>query len=193
MKVGYARVSTVGQNLEAQIEILKEYGCEKIFIDRKTGANTNREQLKNAMNFVREGDTLCVTRIDRFGRNSRDLYNLIGQLEDKGVAFYAIQQNLTTEGQIGKLMFGLLATIAEFELSLRAERQREGIDNALKRGIAFGRKPKVTPKQIEEMYHLQKEKDNKLTNQQIADRYGISRSSFLRLMAKYKREHDIIK
>jgi DNA invertase Pin-like site-specific DNA recombinase len=188
MKVGYARVSSAGQKLAPQIENLKNIGCEKIFMEKKSGTNTEREELKKAMDYVREGDTLYVTRLDRFGRNSIDLHNLVKQLEDKGVVFCAVQQNLSTEGAVGKLTFGILATISEFENDIRKERQAEGIANAKRKGVRFGTPPKVTPEQVKEMYEIKSSEDNTLTNKQIAERYGISRSSLLRLIAKYKKE-----
>jgi DNA invertase Pin-like site-specific DNA recombinase len=191
MKVGYARVSSIGQNLETQIEILKNIGCEKIFKEKKSGIDAKREELQKAMDYVREGDTLYVTRLDRFGRNSVDLHNLVKQLEDKGVVFCAIQQNLSTEGSVGKLTFGILATISEFENNIRKERQAEGIANAKRKGVRFGTPPKVTQEQVKEMYELKQSEDCALTNQQIAERYGISRSSLLRLIAKYKKENKI--
>jgi DNA invertase Pin-like site-specific DNA recombinase len=115
----------------------------------------------------------------------------VRQLEDKGVVFCAIQQNLNTGGSMGRLIFGILATIAEFENDIRKERQADGIANAKKKGVRFGTPPKVTKEQIREMYELKQDDSNTLTNQQIADMYGISRSSLLRLIAQYKKENNI--
>ncbi len=99
MKVGYARVSSTGQNLEAQIELLKRAGCEKIFQEKKSGTNrTNRVELENALDFVREGDTFIVTRLDRCSRNTLDLYKILELLKNKKVAFKATEQ----EFDIGK-------------------------------------------------------------------------------------------
>ena len=189
MKVGYARVSTLGQSLDIQIELLKNMGCEKIFMEKKSGTTyEGRVELMKAIDYDREGDTFYVTRLDRFGRNSTDLHNLVKKLNDKNVVFQAIQQNLSTDGAIGKLIFGVLATISEFENDIRKERQMEGIANAKKRGVRFGRASKVTHEQIEEMAKLREDLSNGLTNEQIAKMFNISRSSLLRMMAKRKSE-----
>ena len=185
MKVGYARVSSTGQNLEAQIELLKRAGCEKIFQEKKSGTNrTNRVELENALDFVREGDTFVVTRLDRCSRNTLDLYKILELLKNKKVAFKATEQEFDTSTSTGKLMVGLLSVIAEFETDLRAERQAEGIKSALARGVKFGAKRKMSEEQVVEAIELQKK--GEMTNQQIADRFGVGRSTLLRYVAKSK-------
>ncbi len=185
MKVGYARVSSTGQNLEAQIELLKRAGCEKIFQEKKSGTNrTNRVELENALDFVREGDTFIVTRLDRCSRNTLDLYKILELLKNKKVAFKATEQEFDTSTSTGKLMVGLLSVIAEFETDLRAERQAEGIKSAMARGVKFGAKRKMSENQVIEAMELQK--IGEMTNQQIADRFGVGRSTLLRYVAKSK-------
>jgi DNA invertase Pin-like site-specific DNA recombinase len=186
MKVGYVRVSSTGQNLEAQIELLKKAGCEKIFHEKKSGTKrTNRIELKNALDFVREGDIFVVTRLDRCSRNTLDLYKILELLKNKKVAFKATEQEFDTSTSTGKLMVGLLSVISEFETDLRAERQAEGIASALKRGVKFGAKRKMTDSQVVEAMELQK--NGKFTNQQIADKFEVGRSTFLRYVADYKK------
>ncbi len=186
MKVGYARVSSTGQNLEAQIELLKRAGCEKIFQEKKSGTNrTNRVELENALDFVREGDTFVVTRLDRCSRNTLDLYKILELLKNKKVAFKATEQEFDTSTSTGKLMVGLLSVIAEFETDLRAERQAEGIKSAMARGVKFGAKRKMTEEQVIEAMELQKK--GEMTNQQIADRFGVGRSTLLRYVGEWKR------
>ena len=185
MKIGYARVSSTGQNLETQIEILKEAGCEKIFQEKKSGtALNNRVELQNALNFIREGDIFMVTRLDRFARSNRDLYKIIEILNKKGVEFKATNQIFDSTTSEGRMMIGMLGTMAEFENDIRKERQAEGIKSAIKRGVKFGAKRKMTNEQVVEAIELQK--SGEFTNQQIADRFGVGRSTLLRYLAEYK-------
>ena len=189
MKVGYARVSSRGQNLEAQIELLKRAGCEKIFQEKKSGTNrTNRAELEKALDFVREGDTFIVTRLDRCSRDSIDLHNILEFLKNKKVEFKATEQEFDTSTSIGKLMIRLLAIVSEFEIDLRAERQAEGIKSAMARGVKFGAKRKMTDEQVIEAMELQKK--GEMTNQQIADRFGVGRSTLLRYVANYKKSRE---
>ena len=185
MKIGYARVSSTGQNLEAQVELLKRAGCEKIFQEKKSGTKrTDRTELENALDFVREGDTFLVTRLDRCSRNTLDLYKILELLNSKKVSFKATEQEFDTSTSTGKLMMGLLSIIAEFETDLRAERQAEGIKSALARGVKFGAKRKMTDEQVVEVMELQKK--GEMTNQQIADRFEVGRSTLLRYIGEWK-------
>jgi DNA invertase Pin-like site-specific DNA recombinase len=186
MKVGYARVSSIGQNLEAQIELLQRAGCEKIFQEKKSGTTrSNRIELKNALDFVREGDVFVVTRLDRCSRNTLDLYKILEQLKNKKVDFKATEQEFDTSSSMGKMILGFLSVISEFETDLRAERQAEGIASALKRGVQFGAKRKMGDSQVIEAMELQK--SGELTNQRIADRFGVGRSTLLRYVAEWKK------
>ena len=185
MKVGYARVSSTGQNLSSQIEALTKVGCEKIFEEKKSGKQAdNRIELQNALDFVRQGDEFIVTRLDRCSRSVKDLHNIIDILNNKGVAFKATSQDLDTSTSTGRLMIGLLSIVSAFETDLRAERQADGIKSAMKRGVQFGRKKKLTDEQIEEIIALQN--SGTTTNQAIADEYGVGRSTLLRCVAEFK-------
>jgi len=186
MRVGYARVSSIGQNLEAQVELLKRAGCEKIFQEKKSGTKrADRVELENALEFVREGDTFLVTRLDRCSRNTLDLYKILELLKNKKVDFKATEQEFDTSTSTGKLMVGLLSVIAEFETDLRAERQAEGIKSAMARGVKFGAKRKMTEEQVLEAIALQK--SGEFTNQQIADKFGVGRSTLLRVVSEWKK------
>jgi DNA invertase Pin-like site-specific DNA recombinase len=186
MKVGYARVSSTGQNLEAQIELLKRAGCEKIFHEKKTGTKrTDRVELENALDFVREGDIFVVTRLDRCSRNTLDLYKILEFLKNKKVAFKATEQEFDTSSSMGKMILGFLSVISEFETDLRAERQAEGIKSALARGVKFGAKRKMTDSQVVEAMELQK--NGEFTNQQIANKFEVGRSTLLRYISEYKK------
>ena len=184
MKVGYARVSTTGQKLDAQITALKEAGCEKIFTEKQSGKKENREQLQEAIDFCREGDTFVVTRLDRCSRSVKHLHQLIDTLKEKKVDFKATEQELDTSTSAGRLMIGLLSIVSAFETDLRAERQADGIKQAKKNGVKFGRKKKeIDTKQMEDILRRQKTE----TNQAIADSLGIARITLLKKVQEYKR------
>lgn len=185
MKIGYARVSSSGQNLESQIEALEQAGCEKIFQEKMSGRQSdNRTELQSALDFVREGDIFVVTRLDRCSRSVADLYKILQKLNDKKVDFQATEQDLNTSTSTGRLMIGLLSIISEFETDLRAERQADGIKSAIKRGVKFGRQPKFDDEKVEEALKMQ---DDGYTNQYIADHFEIGRSTLLRYISKYKK------
>lgn len=153
MLVGYARVSTTHQSLDVQMEQLSTHAVEKIFQEQVSGKSaSNRPQLKAALDFCREGDTFLVTRLDRFARSAQDLHNIVSALTAKGVGFRCLQQGgLDTTTSHGKLMLGILAAVAEFELDIRQERQREGIEKAKARGVYQGGKQKFDPMLIRKM------------------------------------------
>jgi DNA invertase Pin-like site-specific DNA recombinase len=146
--VGYARVSSVGQSLDVQLEKLKD--CDKLFKEKRSGVGTGRPALKQCLDFVREGDTLLVTKIDRLARSTSDLYCILSQLAEKGVSFKVMDDPaIDTTSRTGKLVMGILALIAEFENDIRRERQMDGIKKAQDRGVRFGRKPLLVPEAIE--------------------------------------------
>ena len=128
MKVALARVSSVGQNLTSQLDALKEYGCEKIFQEKKSGTKAeDREVLREWIDFMREGDEAVVTRIDRCSRSVLDLQLIIKELESKGVTFSATEQSINTKTAEGKCFLNMLSVFSEFETNLRKERQMDGI------------------------------------------------------------------
>ena len=150
MNVGYARVSTSSQNLENQ---LKDAGCVKIFSEKKSGKNrADRQQFNFMMDFVREGDVLFITKLDRLARSVIDLQNIAKFLEDKNVDLKVIQQNIDTTTPAGRLLFTVLGAIAEFERDLINERVREGIEAAKRKGIQFGRKAILNSKDKNVIY-----------------------------------------
>ncbi len=153
MIVGYARVSTVDQNLELQLERLQASGCEKIFSEKLSGTQAaNRDKLQECLEFVREGDTLLVTRLDRIARSSVDLHNIVKLLMDKGVGFRCTEQSgVDTTTTSGKLMLGLLGAVAEFENGIRKERQLEGISKAKAEGRYKGGKTRIDPARVRAM------------------------------------------
>lgn len=151
--VGYARVSSAGQCLEIQQEQLVNAGCEKLFAEKQSGTSTNnRMALHDALEWLREGDALVVTRLDRLARSGKDLYDIIDQLSKKQVGFRCLQQGaVDTTTSMGKLVLGILGAVAEFETTIRKERQREGIEKAKARGVYKGRPASIDVSKIQSL------------------------------------------
>lgn len=140
-KIGYARVSTIEQNEARQVTALKELGCEKIFIDKQSAKDTNREQFNRMCNYVREGDTVIVTEYSRLARNVKDLLAIIDDLHNQNVNLISIKENFDTSTPQGSLMLTIFAGLSEFEREMILQRQREGIAIAKRAGKYHGRKP----------------------------------------------------
>lgn len=140
-KVGYARVSTLDQSLEVQLQKLRDHGCDKIFSDIASGSDTRRQGLKDLMAYLRTEDMLVVTRVDRIARSVLDLQQLVRDLKASGITLSAIEQPVSTDSASGKAFLDMLAVFAEFELNIRRERQMEGIAAAKVAGKYKGRKP----------------------------------------------------
>jgi DNA invertase Pin-like site-specific DNA recombinase len=149
--VGYARVSTEGQNLTGQLEALKAAGAETIFREKISGARADRPQLAKLMSALQAGDVVVVTKLDRLGRSTRELLDLIERIGKVGAAFRSLGDPLfdTTSSQ-GRLVSTLLAAIAEFERELIKERTGDGRTRAMAQGVKFGRKPKLSDYQRKE-------------------------------------------
>lgn len=143
--VGYARVSSLGQSLEVQVDKFTEVGVDEIFKEKLSGVDVNRPRLIECLKYLRKGDTLLVTRIDRLARSTNHLHKIVSDLTERGVAFKVLDQpNIETVTSTGKLMFAVLAAIAEFENDIRSERQMDGIRKAKQNGVKFGRKVVMT-------------------------------------------------
>ncbi|HHL20336.1 MAG TPA: recombinase family protein [Aliiroseovarius sp.] len=182
MKIGYARVSSHGQNLDTQIEKLEAFGCEKIFQEKRSGAaRAGRAAVNAALEFCREGDVLVITRLDRLARSMFDLQEITRTLERKGVDFIVLDQNIDTTTPAGRLTFHLLGAVAEFERDLIAERRNEGIARARAKGVKFGRKPKLSGGQLEELRAAHRAGE---ARQALMQRFGISKTTFYRLVGK---------
>lgn len=177
--IGYARVSTSDQNNSLQTTALKNAGCGKIFDEKQSGSSTDKRiALNECLNYLREGDTLIVTRIDRLARNLRDLQNLIHDLKNKGIDLKATEQPIDTSNAAGKAFLDMLGVFAEFETNLRKERQLEGIAKAKKEGKYKGRK--ATAKEKSDQVHDLTEKG--MTRQAVADELGIGVASVYRIL-----------
>ena len=140
MLVGYARISTITQNEDRQIEALTNAGCEKIYLDKLSGKDTNRPQLKEMFTFIREGDTVLVTEFSRFSRSTKDLLDLVEKLQAKKVDFRSLKENVDTTTSSGKLVLTIFAALSEFERSIIRERAAEGIAIAKAKGKKLGRR-----------------------------------------------------
>jgi DNA invertase Pin-like site-specific DNA recombinase len=173
MLIGYARVSTHEQNLAPQTDALKKAGCSKIFGDKVSGAGSERPGLKAALEYVREGDTLLVWRLDRLGRSLKDLIEIIGGLEKRGIGFKSIQESIDTTTSGGRLIFHVFGALAEFERNLIRERTRAGLAAARARGRKGGRPRALDGKKVELAYRLYDER--KYTIKEICRILGISK------------------
>src|SRR5919108_1911672 len=148
-RVGYARVSSVGQSLDIQREKLQH--CDKLFQETHSGAAGSRPQLRACLDYVREGDTLVVTRLDRLARSTLHLCQIAETVAQKQVHLHVLDQHIDTSNATGRLLFHMLGAIAQFETELRAERQMDGIQKARARGVHLGRKKRLTSQQRAEL------------------------------------------
>ena len=153
--VGYARVSSVGQSLDVQFEKLKS--CNKIFQEKRSAAGGKRPHLAACLEYVREGDILVVTRLDRLARSTLHLCQIADELKRKEVELLVIDQNINTLDATGRLLFNMLGAINQFETEIRSERQIDGIIKAKEKGVRFRATKKLTENQIEEMREKRKD------------------------------------
>ena len=144
MKIGYARVSTAAQNLDVQLAALTAAGCEKIYTEKVSGVG-DRTELKTALEFLRDGDSLVVYKLDRLGRNMKNLLAIIEQLQQQNVSLVSLRDNIDTSSTTGKLIMHIFASLAEFERDLIKERSAEGRREAKKKGVRFGRPKQPKP------------------------------------------------
>ncbi|MBQ2766391.1 MAG: recombinase family protein [Clostridia bacterium] len=149
MKIGYIRISTTDQNTARQEVLMNDLGVEQVFIDRMSGKNIDRPELKRMMNFVREGDVVIVESISRFARNTKDLLELVEQLTVKQVEFISKKEAIDTTTPTGRFMLTVFGAVAELEREYILQRQKEGIAIAKEKGVYKGRKPIESPKLAE--------------------------------------------
>src|SRR5690349_6733921 len=179
---GYARVSTIDQDLTLQKQALKAAGCEVIRAEKASGSSrAGREELERLLDFLQEGDLLMVTRIDRLARSIGDLQDIVRLLKGKKVSLKATEQPIDTSTAAGKAFLDMLGVFAEFETNLRRERQLEGIAKAKAEGVYKGRKPSIKPDAIAAL------KAEGLGATEIAKRLGIGRASVYRVLEERAR------
>lgn len=180
MKVAYIRVSTQDQNTARQEEALK--GMDRTFIEKVSGKNMNRPQLKAMIDFVREGDTVVVESYSRLARSTRDLLEIVDTLHEKGVSFISLKEDIDTNTPQGKLMFTIFAGLAQFERECTLQRQKEGIAIAKSQGKYKGRKPVDKPDNWDEVIRLWKAGD--ITARTAQRKLNLKPATFYR-MAKH--------
>jgi DNA invertase Pin-like site-specific DNA recombinase len=179
ISIGYARVSTSGQTLDAQLKQLRACGCNRVFKETISGARSDRPELKKALAALTEGGVLVVTRLDRLARSTRDLLEIVHTIETKGAKLKALADAWAdTTTPTGKLILTVLGGLAEFERSLIRERTGEGRERARKAGTRFGRPPKLTPYQRAEALKMRAGGQD---NAEIARLFGVSRSTISRM------------
>ena len=189
MKIGYARVSTGLQNLNLQEDRLNAYGCEKIFSDHISGSKSKRPGLDKAIEFARSGDTIVVWRLDRLWRNMEDLITLVNELNERGVSFHSLEENITMDksSSTGQLLFHLFAAFAEFERNLILERSSAGRIAARARGRYGGRPEKLNQKDLNLLKTLY---DNGTPIKTIAEQWQVSRTTIYRYLNKLEEKED---
>lgn len=180
--VAYIRVSSIGQSLEVQRDKMIQAGVlpENIFEEKRSGVDTNRQALKDALRFVRKGDTFVISKIDRLARSASDLLSIVKELQSKQVELRVLDQSIDTSTPAGRALLQMLGVFAEFETAIRAERQMDGIAKAKQKGTKFGRKPKATTDVEAQIRRLRSEG---MMIREIMKEVGLSKASVYRALA----------
>ena len=186
-KVGYARVSSVGQNLDTQVAKLQAAGCSGIYQEKISGLDQNRPALKECLNYIRKGDTLVITKLDRLARSAVDLGKLVERFEKDNIGFVVLDQNIDTTTPTGKLLFHMLSAFAEFENNLRKERQADGIKNALDNGVKFGRPLKLNTQLCKAIFE---DRQNGRSISDLCDKYQLGQASIFRALRKMQKSNS---
>ena len=174
MKYGYARVSTSDQNPNAQRDALKAAGCEKITVEKVSGAATKRPKFEKLLRSLNAGDVLTVWRLDRVGRSLPHLLDVVGDLKRRDIGFQSLNETIDTTTANGELIFHLFASMAQFERSLIVERTQAGLAAAKKRGVRLGRPPALKASQVD---HARKLIDSGERPSAVAASLGVSRAT----------------
>jgi DNA invertase Pin-like site-specific DNA recombinase len=178
MLIGYARVSTNDQNPELQLDALKQAGCEKIFMEKASGAQRDRPDLQAALNYMRSGDTLVVWKLDRLARSLRQLVETVEDLEAQQIGFKSLTETIDTTTSGGKLIFHIFAALAEFERSIIRERTRAGLESAKARGRVGGRPRSLSDKDITAAKAMLS--NPTISMEEVAQHLGVSPSTLYR-------------
>jgi DNA invertase Pin-like site-specific DNA recombinase len=184
MKYGYARVSTVSQDFESQLQSLEKEGCNQIYSEKFTGTKADRPKFKELLSLLREGDTLVVTKLDRFARSTVDAINTVKELFERGVKVHILNMGLVENTPTGRLIFSVMSAFAEFERDMIVERTKEGKAIAKQRDdFREGRPNKFSKKQLEHAIKLLETNSYK----QVEEMTGISKSTLIRQKKKMER------
>lgn len=182
MLIGYARVSTEDQRLDLQQDALERAGCEKIFVDRASGARSDRPGLERALDQLRKGDTLVVWKLDRLGRTTLQLIGLLEHFAEKGIKLRSLQDGIDPSTPMGKAMLQIAAVFAEMERNLIRERTKAGLSAARARGRLGGRPPLLSPEKLDTAKRLMASPE--LTMAEVAARVGVSRVTLYRALKR---------
>ncbi len=172
MRIGYARISTNVQNIDLQMDALNAAGCEQIFTDTISGVKAERPGLTEAFRFLRENDTLVVWKLDRLGRSLPDLIKIMKDIENRKACFLSLQENIDTTSTMGKLLFHIIGSLADFERSIIVERTHAGLAAARARGRIGGRKNLLSPYQKKRLQELHAE--NKMSIKELCGFFKVS-------------------
>lgn len=172
MILGYARVSTDDQNLNAQLDALKGAGAEGVFSDKLSGSSRKRPELERMLEQLREDDVVVVTKYDRLARSLKDLIDIVQEIRERGAGFRSLAEDIDTTTPAGRLVFHVFGSIAEFERERISERTREGLEAARKRGRVGGRPPALSSDQRVEVIRMHQDEGRRLT--EIAELFRVS-------------------
>ena len=187
MNIAYIRVSTFEQNEQRQLEAMEKHNIDKFFVEKVSGKDTNRPQLQSMLDFAREGDTIFIHDLSRLARSTKDLLNIVEQLQQKKVDLVSNKENIDTTSPCGKLMLTMIGAIAEFERANLLERQKEGIAIAKSEGKYKGRKKITFPEGWQEIYD--KYHTRQMTANESMQLLGLKRNTFYNLIKEYESQN----
>lgn len=180
-KIGYARVSTLDQSLDSQIDMLNEYKCERIFSEKVSGRKERRTELDKCFDYLRSGDTLVITKLDRLGRTTKQLIELSQELENRDIQLHILDTNINTDTAMGKMFFTMMSAFAELEANLLSERTKKGLDSARARGRKGGR-PAIKSSTKEKVRKLYNSKEYSI--KEISEMTNVSKASIYNIINK---------
>ncbi|MCU8168342.1 recombinase family protein [Vibrio vulnificus] len=184
MLIGYARVSTKEQELNLQLDALRQFGCEKIYQDQMSGVSASRPGLTETLNHLRSGDCLVVWKLDRLGRQVHSLIELVTALEQQGVHFISLTDHIDTSSASGRFFFHMMASLAQMERELLVERTKAGLDAARQQGRIGGRKRRMTDSKLRSAQRLL---DDGVPPKEVALNLGVSVATLYRWLPASKR------
>jgi DNA invertase Pin-like site-specific DNA recombinase len=171
MRIGYARVSTDEQSLDLQLDALKEAGCQRLVTDKASATKADRPGLAEALSYLRDGDVLVIWKLDRLGRTVKGLVDFVAELQGRGVQFRSLTEGIDTTTPAGRFFFHIMASLAQMERELLAERTRAGLAAARRRGRRSGRRRRMTPGKVESARELLK---GGMSARDVAENLGVS-------------------
>ena len=188
MNIGYARVSTLDQNIDAQLEALELAGCKKVYAEKISGKSRKRPELEKLIEQLRPDDILIVTKLDRLARSLSDLVTIMAELKEKEVGFKSLGEGFDLTSPSGRMQMGMFAVIAEFERDLIVQRTKEGLAHARSKGRVGGRRPALSQLQKKEL--IERVERGDLSIPKVGEIYGVSRATVNRIMKSYRLKRD---